>query len=263
MVDESAVFSPWTCPEKRLRSGSVALKTRSLAGQACLSEPMSHLRRPQAGHVDPQRHIVSSQIWGRGDATSPNDIDPELVEKRRKQAQNARELQTQIQQNKERREREKQNEERRREKEEADLINYQPFGRGGAGAPLRNEFGDIQANLREVTREAPNPSGSKYDGAAPAIHDLLERTRPGVGGPPPSYAPPPSGGQRHMTPQSAYAGAPPPVPPPHSPTRRQGIGSMFGGDPLMYEKQQRQKKYVSELEEQMRENHDRRQRDQP
>ena len=66
-----------------------------------------------------------------------------------------------------------------------------------------------------------------------------------------------------MTPQSAYAGAPPPVPPPHSPTRRQGIGSMFGGDPLMYEKQQRQKKYVSELEEQMRENHDRRQRDQP
>ena len=151
---------------------------------------MSHLRRPQAGHVDPQRHIVSSQIWGRGDATSPNDIDPELVENRRKRAQNARELQTQIQQNKERREREKQNEERRREKEEADLINYQPFGRGGAGAPLRNEFGDIQANLREVTREAPNPSGSKYDGAAPAIHDLLERTRPGVGGPPPSYAPP-------------------------------------------------------------------------
>ena len=107
-------FLPWTCPERNV--GAVPSRsTRSEAGHACLSEPMSHLRRPQAGHVDPQRHIVSSQIWGRGDATSPNDIDPELVEKRRKQAQNARELQTQIQQNKERREREKQNEERRRE----------------------------------------------------------------------------------------------------------------------------------------------------
>ena len=200
-------------------------------------------------------------------------MDPELAEKRKKQAQNARELQTQIHQNKERREREKQNEERRREKEEADLNNYNPFGRGGAGAPLRNVYGDVQANLREVTREAPNPNGTRYDGPSPAINDLLERTRPGMGGPPPSYAPmpgmgpppsgggpPPSGGRRHMTPQNAYTGAPPPMPPPHSPTR-QGISSMFGGDQHSYEKQQRQKKYVSELEEQMRENQNRRQRE--
>jgi len=107
-------------------------------------------------------------------------MDPELTEKRKKQAQNARELQTQMQQNKERREREKQNEERRREKEEADLNNYNPFGRGGAGAPLRNEYGDVQANLREVTREAPNPNGTRYDGPAPPVNDLLERPCPGT-----------------------------------------------------------------------------------
>eukprot|EP00964_Phaeocystis_antarctica_P000078 scaffold40_cov66-Phaeocystis_antarctica.AAC.2 len=258
-----------------------------------------HLRRPQFGHNDPQHHMISSQNWGRGDATdnsSPGrDMDPELTEKRKKQAQNARELQTQMQQNKERREREKQNEERRREKEEADLNNYNPFGRGGAGAPLRNEYGDVQANLREVTREAPNPNGTRYDGPAPPVNDLLERTRPGMGGgrmdhrggggdppgyaPPPSYAPmpgmgggrmltsgggpPPSGGQRHMTPRGpSYAPPPMPgyAPPPHSPTR-QGISSMFGGDEHSYEKQQRQKKYVSELEEQMRENQNRRQRE--
>ena len=194
-------------------------------------------------------------------------MDPELAEKRKKQAHNARELQVQMQQNRERREREKQNERRREEKEEADLLNYNPFGRGGAGAPLRNEYGDVQANLREVTREAPNPNGTRYDGPSPAINDLLERTRPGMGGPPPSYmpmpsggGPPPSGGQRHRTPQHAYAGAPPPMPLPHSPTR-QGISSMFGGDQHSYEKQQRQKKYVSELEEQMRENQNRRQRE--
>ena len=140
--------------------------------------------------------MVSSQNWGRGDPTSSpgHDMDPELAEKRKKQAHNARELQVQMQQNRELREREKQNERRREEKEEADLLNYNPFGRGGAGAPLRNEYGDVQANLREVTREAPNPNGTRYDGPSPAINDLLERTRPGMGGPPPSYMPMPSGG---------------------------------------------------------------------
>ena len=209
-------------------------------------------RRPRGGRQDPLHHAASFQ-WGRGDATSPReDADPALIEKRRMQAHQAKELQTQMRQNQERRERERLLEERRREKEDADIAAYNPFGRGGGGAPLRNQEGDVVANLREATKdvlaERTQPGGAA--GPGPTRHDLLERTQPGAGGPfmAPSY------GQSHMTPRAVME--PPGVP---SPTRRNGLGSMFGAGPEeAHERQARQRKYVSELEEQMRANQDRR-----
>ena len=145
---------------------------------------MSTLRRPHPGHSDPLHHVTSFQ-WGRADATSPQGADdPELVERRKKQLQNAKELQTQMRQNQDRRERERIIEERRRMKEEEELNNYNPFGRGGAGAPLRNSDGDVVAdqrvlsNLREATKDVL--SERTTPGGPPQVNDLLERTRPGV-----------------------------------------------------------------------------------
>ena len=54
-----------------------------------------------------------------------------------------------------------------------------PVGRGGAGAPLRNVDGGVIANLREVTRDTLGEK-TRDSSQPPAVHNLLERTRPGA-----------------------------------------------------------------------------------
>ena len=145
---------------------------------------MSNLRKPLTDRRDPIHH-QSTFNWGtRGDATGEAELDPYLVERRNKQMQTNRDLQAQMRQNQGRRERERIIEERRRMKEEEELNNYNPFGRGGAGAPLRNSDGDVVAdqrvlsNLREATKDVL--SERTTPGGPPQVNDLLERTRPGV-----------------------------------------------------------------------------------
>ena len=211
---------------------------------------MSNLRKPLSDRRDPIHH-QSTFNWGRGDATSEAELDPELVERRKRQMQTNRDLQAQMRQNQERRERDRLIEQRRREKEEADLANYTPFGRGGAGAPLRNVDGDVMANLREVTRDTLGEK-TRDSSQPPAVHNLLERTRPGA-------EPPARPGAPFMAPHQTPRAAPPPAGPPPPGA---GLAAMYvGGPDDAYEKQMRQRKYVSELEQQMKSNQDRRQRE--
>ena len=57
-------------------------------------------------------------------------------------------LQAQIEEKKQRKEREKQKKLAQDLKDEEDLRNYNPYGRGGGGAPVRDADGKVVTNIK-------------------------------------------------------------------------------------------------------------------
>ena len=79
---------------------------------------------------------------------------------RKREAQRAYQLslQQQMKDKEERLKREKRETEERDRREEEEARNYNPFGRGGGGAPMRDEHGHILANRTQALAQALSPS---------------------------------------------------------------------------------------------------------
>ncbi|ESO88125.1 hypothetical protein LOTGIDRAFT_234696 [Lottia gigantea] len=104
--------------------------------------------------------------------------DAERKAKQRAQAQQyQRELERQMEEKKLKQAIAKEEKERYEQKLEDDIRNYNPFGRGGAGAPMKDEYGNVVADLRaknkgyspryepmsSPTRGGPRPASPKDD----------------------------------------------------------------------------------------------------
>jgi len=87
-------------------------------------------------------------------------LSARFVAQKTKQQAYLADLQHQIELKNQRKEREKQERIARERREAEEARNYQPWGRGGAGAPLRNADGSIRADIRCVDDEAPSTISS-------------------------------------------------------------------------------------------------------
>ena len=101
-------------------------------------------------------------------------------------------LERQIEEKKMRTEAEKQERRAREAKEEADMRNYNPWGKGGAGAPLRDMHGNIVADLHKLRDDGENESGSRIVGGSGPHLIQVAQLRPAnqVAVGPPSPRPP-------------------------------------------------------------------------
>ena len=77
-------------------------------------------------------------------------------------------LQQQMRDNEERKRREKREAEERDRREEEEARNYNPFGRGGGGAPMRDSNGHIMANRTQALAHALSPAHHYSSTSAPA-----------------------------------------------------------------------------------------------
>ncbi|XP_076463373.1 uncharacterized protein LOC143295526 isoform X3 [Babylonia areolata] len=103
----------------------------------------------------------------------PSDDDKKRQAQRKAQAYQE-ELNRQIEEKRRKKILEKEEKERYDRKLEQEALNYNPYGRGGGGAPMRDAYGNIVTDLRSVRRDGDNPDSSRR--AAPP--------------PPPSYPSP-------------------------------------------------------------------------
>ena len=110
----------------------------------------------------------------------------------KKEAQRAYQitLQQQMREKEERKVREKRETEERERREEEESRNYNPFGRGGGGAPMRDSNGHIVANRSQALAQSLSPtahsSSRSVAAATSSSHFTTPQQRPAVGG----YAPP-------------------------------------------------------------------------
>ncbi|XP_055956328.1 centrosome and spindle pole-associated protein 1 isoform X3 [Patella vulgata] len=102
------------------------------------------------GYVSPT--MAYNDLRGVGDA-DPNDGTEAERKAKRAQAQiYQRELERQMEEKKYKKSLEKQERERYERKLEEDIKNYNPYGRGGAGAPMKDAQGNTVADLRALQK---------------------------------------------------------------------------------------------------------------
>nr|XP_015209218.1 PREDICTED: centrosome and spindle pole-associated protein 1 isoform X2 [Lepisosteus oculatus]XP_015209220.1 PREDICTED: centrosome and spindle pole-associated protein 1 isoform X2 [Lepisosteus oculatus]XP_015209221.1 PREDICTED: centrosome and spindle pole-associated protein 1 isoform X2 [Lepisosteus oculatus]XP_015209222.1 PREDICTED: centrosome and spindle pole-associated protein 1 isoform X2 [Lepisosteus oculatus]XP_015209223.1 PREDICTED: centrosome and spindle pole-associated protein 1 isof len=103
--------------------------------------------------LNPQSHLgTGTQLTGQGKSTSGIGIFP--VEKPRQPKDSMlsyqEALKQQIQEQQERKRREKEEKERYESKLEAEMKAYDPWGRGGGGAPLKDDRGNLITDLNRM-----------------------------------------------------------------------------------------------------------------
>ncbi|XP_070195678.1 uncharacterized protein [Littorina saxatilis] len=97
-------------------------------------------------------------VWGQpvsGMADFPTDDDKRLEQQRKAQAYQA-ELARQIEEKKMKKAKDRDEKERYDIKLEREAQDYNPYGRGGGGAPMRDDHGNILANLRTMRNDNEN-----------------------------------------------------------------------------------------------------------
>ena len=215
-------------------------------GPASLKPPGTgqSLRGPQAGHIDPLRHN-SNIHWGTEAAGGDGPGDAEAERRRAAQQEYQRELQAQIQEKRGRDQRERELNAARERREEEEAMRYNPYGRGGGGAPLKSDEGEVLADLRENTHNAIAShavvAGRMDDGPPMNVRHLLERT-------PAAPLQPRSPVKQSRLGGGAMAGV---------------MGGRSGSPPISESdrKEAARRRYVSDLEQQMREKQERKQRE--
>ena len=97
----------------------------------------------------------------------------EATAKRETMLQYQATLQAQMREKEERVKREKQEKAERERREEEDARNYNPWGRGGGGAPMRDETGHILANRKQALQQAlagpPAPAAQVVGGGGRVV----------------------------------------------------------------------------------------------
>eukprot|EP00002_Diphylleia_rotans_P040895 TRINITY_DN9824_c0_g1_i4.p1 TRINITY_DN9824_c0_g1~~TRINITY_DN9824_c0_g1_i4.p1 ORF type:complete len:387 (+),score=63.98 TRINITY_DN9824_c0_g1_i4:49-1209(+) len=115
--------------------------------------------------VSPSRPFLSALASMHG---GPTESEVRLAQEKKELMK--REWEEQIRQKKEREAKEKERLRLLEEKEEKELRAYNPFGRGGAGAPLRDERGNLMTSRRPMLVGNDDPSDSRssdHDGISP------------------------------------------------------------------------------------------------
>lgn len=138
------------------------------------------------GELSPQSRL---QPPGGYSSFGAGSDDPALVDKKKaaKQAYQE-ELKRQMQEREVKKRKEKEEKERYDRKIEQEAANYNPWGKGGAGAPIRDSGGQLVANLRTLKqyndeginvspREQPPPVETRFDLSAPSVPYLSPRQR--------------------------------------------------------------------------------------
>lgn len=130
------------------------------------------------GELSPRSHL---QPPGGYSSIGAGTNDPALVDKKKATQQAYQEeLKRQMQEREEKKRKEKEEKERYDRKIEQEAANYNPWGKGGAGAPIRDSGGHLVANLRTLKqynnegvnvspREQPPPVETRFD--LPASND--------------------------------------------------------------------------------------------
>jgi hypothetical protein len=117
-----------------------------------------------AGAYDP-RHAgggpVSFDGGGGGGMLNPGGNDPRAAEEAKQDAFR-RDLDEQVRLKKERVQREKDEVTRRERIKDAEIAEYDPWGKGGGGAPLRDAGGNVHADLRGVDIHASNQKQNQH-----------------------------------------------------------------------------------------------------
>ena len=142
----------------------------------------------------------------------------------RKKAEYQAALQQQIREKAERKEREKREISQREMREEREAANYNPWGRGGGGAPMRDNMGNLATDLRHMRQDneerAMMPNPGAHNLGPPSHQTQPQGDYPPQGyydqGPPDPQGYPQHGGDMHPP----YGGTPT-----HAPQR----GQMGGG----------------------------------
>lgn len=122
------------------------------------------------------------------------------------------------------------------------LESYNPFGRGGCGAPLRDKFGNIITNRKPLVVAQQPQMANPYDGGYRQPQPV-PRYQPRYAPPPPPPPPPPP---RSMAPvyqppanapgMEQYMGAPPEeLPPPAAYYGRPPISDQYSAAPPAYQ----------------------------
>ena len=83
----------------------------------------------------------------------------------RKKAEYQAALQQQIREKAERKEREKRETAQREAREEAEAASYNPWGRGGGGAPMRDDAGNLATDLRHMRQDNEERAMAPVPGA--------------------------------------------------------------------------------------------------
>ncbi|KAJ7338895.1 hypothetical protein JRQ81_012797 [Phrynocephalus forsythii] len=113
-------------------------------------------------------------------------IFPEEISKRTRQANLVyqQELQQQIKEREERRRQEKEEKERYEAKLEADMRNYNPWGKGGGGAPLRDKNGNLITDLNMMHKQNEdayhNPVARAHEDKRPIVSVDLSLASPRI-----------------------------------------------------------------------------------
>ena len=102
---------------------------------------------PPPPEISPQPSSKSPQTSFERDTAWRSDI-AHLTEERAKQELQAELLREQIAEKQAKKEALERERRRREAKELADMQGYNPFGRGGGGAPMRDNMGNVRADLR-------------------------------------------------------------------------------------------------------------------
>ncbi|KAK6179964.1 hypothetical protein SNE40_012204 [Patella caerulea] len=102
------------------------------------------------GYVSPT--MAYNDIRGVGEADPNDDTEAERKAKRAQAQIYQRELERQMEEKKYKKTLEKQEQERYERKLEEDIKNYNPYGRGGAGAPMKDAQGNTVADLRALQK---------------------------------------------------------------------------------------------------------------
>ena len=144
-------------------------------------------------------------------------MDQRAIGERRAQQEHQRAyLKAQIEEKRIRDETRKQEVKEREAREDAEAATYDPFGRAGGGAPLRDVQGNLQTDLRQY--KPPTPSGQGT--SAPRWPPQSSQMPPG---PPPQYPPQMPYHQQQMPPPPAYDDLEPLGPPPSYPPPSAGL----------------------------------------
>ena len=107
---------------------------------------MPGIRRPAQGNVSPRYTNSLSTMWTGQESRGQSQV----MAQRAKQLQYVRDLEDQIARRKAREQRAKQLDEEAAARAEREASSYNPWGRGGCGAPLRDMTGQVVTDLREV-----------------------------------------------------------------------------------------------------------------